>query len=130
MWNLGKFTAKLKEFRADFQKVKRQLTNIESKIDPMEGLVSQVQQDSRSCMAGITTIEIRLSSAEKNPSNQLTMRLVTLNEDLYMPSTTVENVDNLLRKNYINVRGFKERLEGDNLVAYLVDLFAGWAGSD
>lgn len=130
MWNLGKFTAKLKEFRADFQKVKRQLTNIESKIDPMEGLVSQVQQDSRSCMAGITTIEIRLSSAEKNPSNQLTMRLVTLNEDLYMPSTTEENVDNLLRKNYINVRGLKERLEGDNLVAYLVDLFAGWAGSD
>lgn len=60
----------------------------------MEGLVYQVQQDSKTLKAELGGTEGRLSSTEK------------------VVKVTVENVDNQLRKNNIKVRGLREGREG------------------
>lgn len=60
----------------------------------MEGLVYQVQQDSKTLKAELGGTEGRLSSTEK------------------VVKVTMENVDNQLRKNNIKVRGLREGREG------------------
>lgn len=51
-----------------------------------------------------------------------------IDEDLEALEPTVENVDNLQRKNKIKVRGLREEIEGKDLVGFLAKLFSDWVG--
>lgn len=42
----------------------------------------------------------------------------------------VENIDTLVKKKNIKLQGLKEGLEGRDVIAYLVEHFSGWVGSD
>lgn len=53
-----------------------------------------------------------------------------IDSDLGELEDTVENLDNLQRKNNIKLRGLKENIEGTDLVGLLTQLFSGWVASN
>lgn len=70
----------------------------------------------------MTEVESKVSGLEDD-LDQLDIEVEKL-------QSLVENTDNSSNKCNICLRGLKERVEGGNLLEYLVDLFTGHLGSD
>lgn len=127
--------------KGEFQKMRKELLELNQNVVKVDSWMSQIEyklelvKKSVSVLDGdIKEIEkililLRLSGKLEHTFKLIEKDVAHLSEDVDEIQSVVENAENLARKNDIHLRGLKEQVEGEDLSAYLKDLFWGCVGS-
>lgn len=124
-----KVNVELKDIRRNLGSLELCLTSIEGKLNCLETCIGQFQGDLLEVTRKVDMIE-KKSLAIDSTLKEFEADISYINNNLENLGETVENLDNLSRKNNIKVRWLKENTEGSDLVSFLVKLFSGWASLD
>lgn len=118
---------KFSKTNENIKQVDMWLSLIENKSDKLEQVNSQLQSEMVTLREDIAVTD---ENALKKGFQYTEEAFADANRELEEMQACAENTDNFLRKNNLCLRGLQEYLEGNDLHAYLQQLFGDTGGAD
>lgn len=128
--NLRNFLGKFQKINVELRDIKQNFKDLGFHLSSREGKLNGFEFCGGQLQGKIHIVKHKVAAIEENSAvvditlEELNENTEEIYEDLDILGKMVDNLDNLQRNN-IKVRGFKENIEGEYLVQFLVALFSG-----